>query len=233
MIDTIPVTEANRDFRRNSSAATIQRIPGRVATEDDAETWPITEWRPLYSTVKVAMEHEAMRAARNGLPLVVVNPSVCIGEYDAHLFSGRIILTFVKQRIPFYVNHTLNAVYTGDVGVGHLRAAERGQIGQRYLLANQNISLRECAELATQEASLPPPRICVPYRLALAAAIASEGISWITRREPLLPRQAVHASRAIQQLDSSKAVRELGLPQTPIDEAIRRALGWFRAHGYL
>ena len=232
------VLEAIRQARPSrvvftSSAATIQRIPGRPATERDAERWPLTTWKPLYATLKIAMEHEVLGACGAGLPVVIVNPSLCLGEYDARPFSGRAILLFAKHRLPVYLDHRFNAVYTGDVGVGHVRAAQQGRVGERYLFACRNVSLKEFATLVANEAGMPPPRWRVPYRLALTAACATELLAWLTRTEPRLPRQAVHTARMGQQLDGSKAVRELGLPQTPIEEAIRRALAWFRQHGYL
>ena len=179
------------------------------------------------------MEQEVLRAAGAGLPVVVVNPSVCLGEYDAHLFSGRLILAFAKSRLPCYLAHQFNAVYTGDVGVGHVRAAERGRLGERYLLTCRNLTLKEFATLVAELAGVAPPKWPVPYRVVLAASWATELVAWVTRTEPLLPRQAVYSARTGQRLDGSKAVRELDLPQTPIEDAIRRALGWFRAHGYL
>ena len=216
-----------------SSAATMQRIPGRAATEDDAERWPLQGWRPLYATVKTAMEQEALRAHQAGLPVVIVNPSLCLGEYDARPFSGRAILAFAERRIPFYLEYHFNAVYTGDVGVGQVRAAERGRLGERYLLTCRNLSLKEFADLVAASAGVPPPRWRVPYGVASGAAWLSEAVAWLTRTEPLLPRQVVHATRMGQRLDGSKALRELSLPQTPIEEAIRRSLAWFRQHGTL
>lgn len=213
-----------------SSAATIQRIPGHLATEQDAEPWPLTSGKPLYATVKIAMEHEVLQAAQAALPVVIVNPSLCIGEYDAHPFSGRIVLAFASGRLPAYLAHRFNAVYTGDVAIGHVRAAERGRVGERYLLACRNVTLKEFAELVARAAGVSAPRWRVPYHAALAAASLTELFAWLTGTEPVLPRQAVHATRMGQQLDGGKAVRELALPQTPLEEAIRRALVWFRAH---
>jgi len=210
-----------------SSAATIRRVPGRAATEADTEPWPLDRWRPLYSTVKIAMEHEVLAACRDGLPAVVVNPSVCIGEYDARRLSGRAVLAFAKPRLPIYVRHTFNAVYTGDVAIGHLRAAERGRLGERYLLVGHNVTLRDFATLVARTAGVRPPRWRVPYGLVWAAAAATEAAAWLTRTEPLLPRGAVHSLRMGQRLDGTKALRELALPQTPLEEAVRRALAWF------
>ncbi len=216
-----------------SSAATIQRIPGRLATEQDAEPWPLTSWRPLYSTVKIAMEHEVLQAHQAGLPVVIVNPSLCIGEYDAHLLSGRVVLAFAKHRLPCYLEHIFNAVYTGDVGQGHVRAAERGRCGERYLLTCRNVTMREFGTLVARLHGVPPPRWRLPYRLVWMAAVASEAVAGVTRTAPLLPRAVVHTARMGQRLDGTRAVRELALPQTPLEEAIGRALTWFTAHGVL
>ena len=216
-----------------SSAATIRRVPDRLATEADAEPWPLDGPRSLYATVKIAMEREVVQAAASGLPVVVVNPSVCLGEYDAHPFSGKLLLAFVKYRLPCYLEKAFNVVYTGDVGVGHVRAAMRGRIGERYLLTHRLLALKDLAELACREAGIPPPRIRLPLAVARAAAEASEAAAWMTRTEPLIPREMVRNTFIGQSLDGSKAVRELGLPQTPVEEAVRRALRWFAAHGYL
>ena len=215
-----------------SSAATIRHVPGRLANEQDAEAWPLQGSRALYATVKIAMEHEALQAGQGGVPVVVVNPSLCIGEYDAHPFSGRAVLAYAKHRLPVYVEHPFNAVYTGDVGIGHIRAAERGALGERYLLTGRTITLKEFAGLVASCAGTTPPRWRLPYPLVLAAAHVAEAVAWVTRTEPWLPRQAVHAMRAGQWLDGAKARRELGLPQTSVEEAIERAVRWFRQHRY-
>ena len=216
-----------------SSAATIQRVPGRLADERDAESWPLTSWRPAYATVKSALEHEVLRACVEGLPVVVVNPSLCVGEYDAHPFSGQALLLYAKWRMPLYLQHTFNAIYTGDVGIGQVRAAEVGRIGERYLLTGRNVTLHEFASLVARTAGVRPPWLKIPYPVALAGAQASEALAWLTRTQPLLPCEAVYAARLGQRLDGSKAARELGLPQTSLEEAVARALRWFRAHGFL
>ena len=215
-----------------SSAATTAPVAGRPSTEQDGESWPLTHWRPLYATVKVAMEHEVERSRRDGLPVVIVNPSFCVGEYDAHPFSGRLILLLATGRLPCVLDHAFNVIYTGDVGLGHVLAAERGRVGERYLLSHRDVTLDQFARLVAHEAGVAPPRWRLPYPIALTGATVLEGIAALTRREPLLARQTVQWTRHRQSLDGSKAIRELGLPQTPVEEAIRRALGWFRQHGY-
>ena len=220
-----------------SSAATIAPVSGREATEADRELWPLTHWRPLYAAVKIAMERTVEHYANEGLPVVIVNPSVCIGEYDVRPFSGRLVLLFAKKtrRLPVYLETHFNAVYTGDVGLGHVLAAERGVVGRRYLLTGENLTLGEFATRVAQAAHVPPPRWRIPYPLAMVAATMTELAAAITRTEPLLPRGVVHQARLPQRLDGSAARRELGMPQTPmpIEEAIRNAVAWFGQHGYL
>ena len=216
-----------------SSTATIAQAPGRLATEADGEPWPLTVWKPLYATVKIAMEHEVRRYASQGLPVVIVNPSVCVGEYDAHPFSGRLVLLFAKRRLPCIIEHRFNATYTGDVGVGHVLAAERGRVGERYLLAAHNVSLSEWALMIAEAAGVRPVRRQLPRAIAMAVAGLTEVAAAVTRTEPLLPRRAVGMAQFGQRLDGSKAQREFGWAPTPLDEAIRRAVAWFRQHHYL
>ena len=186
-----------------SSAATIGHRSGRPSTEADAESWPLDGKRSLYATVKIAMEHAVLEAAQRGLPAVIVNPSVCIGEYDAHKFSGRLVLLFARG-FPLMAHHTFDAIYTGDVGAGHVLAAERGQLGQRYLLAAHTVTLDEFATVTANIAGVKPPRIRLPLTLGKG-----------------------------QRLDASRAVADLGLSQTPLPVAIERAVAWFRAYRYL
>lgn len=217
-----------------SSAATVAYVPGRRSTEADAEPWPLTQRKSLYATVKIAMERAVMRYAHDGLPVVIVNPSLCLGEHDAHPFSGRLVLLFAKGWVPVYLESRFNAVYTGDVGQAHVAAAERGIPGERYLVSAHNVTLGDFARLVASQAGVAPPRWRLPYPLALAGAVVTEVAAAVTGTEPLIPRHLVQlARRPSGGLDSAKAQRVLGMPQTPLDEAIRRSLAWFRQHGYL
>lgn len=216
-----------------SSASTIRKCEGRASTDLDIEPWPLEGWRPLYATVKIAMEHAILQAQKKGLPVVVVNPTVCIGEYDAHTFSGNAVLLFAKWRIPFAIANIMNVVYTGDVGLGHVRAAEKGIIGQRYILAGERISLLDFGKRVAIIAGTRKPLGNVPYALAWPFALACEAGGELMRKKPFFSRQLLQYVKAdSRELDGSRAVRELGMPQTPLDEAIRRAVTWFRENGY-
>ncbi|PIQ83817.1 MAG: hypothetical protein COV75_05340 [Candidatus Omnitrophica bacterium CG11_big_fil_rev_8_21_14_0_20_63_9] len=195
-----------------SSAATIAHRPDRPSTELDVEPWPAAPPRSLYATVKIAMEQEALRAARDGLPVVIVNPSICLGEYDAHQLSGRLILAYAKYRVPWYADYTFNGVYTGDVGVGHVRAAARGRCGERYLLTGHTMTLQAFSGIVARILGRRPAWWKLP--------------SWVFNI-------VAPGVRRMQRLDGSKAVRELGVPQTSLDVAVERAIRWFRQYGYL
>ncbi len=216
-----------------SSAATLKHVESRPSDENDPEPWPLIEWRHSYSAVKIAMEQEALRAAKEGLPVVITNPTVCVGEYDSRGFSGRAVLFYARKQMPIYTRSMMNAVYTGDVGIGHLRAAERGRIGERYLLANKNLTLKQFADCVAKEAGVTPPFFPFPHAAAFSAGLAVEIFSKITGRDPLFTRQDVKRLRQGHAFDGSKAVRELGMPQTPVEEAIRRAVAWFRNQGMI
>ncbi|HEX9780176.1 MAG TPA: NAD-dependent epimerase/dehydratase family protein [bacterium] len=216
-----------------SSAATLRRAEGRPVTERDAEAWPPPPSRSVYAAVKIAMEREALNAQARGLPVVVTNPSVCLGEYDAHEFSGRAALVFARGRMPFYLAHMFNAVYTGDVGLGHVRAAERGRPGARHLLAAHDVTVKHFADLVARAAGVAAPRWRVPQPVVNAAALATGAWARLTRTEPLIPMELVQYARMDQRLDASDSARELGLEWTPLEEAIRRTLAWFREHGRL
>ena len=114
-----------------------------------------------------------------------------------------------------------------------MRAATHGRLGERYLLTHQQLTLKEVATFVARAAGVAPPYWRIPHPVALSASCLSECWGWLTRTEPLLPRSAVQMARVAQQLDGSKAIRELSLPQTPIEEAIRRAVAWFKQYGYL
>jgi len=204
---------------------------GRPGTE----TTPVTlaDMVGHYKRSKFLAEQEAMRLARSGLPVVIVNPTAPVGAYDVKPTpTGQMIVDFLRGQMRGVLRTGLNLVAASDVAAGHLLAAERGKVGHRYILGHANLMLQEIFALLARLTGIPAPRLRVPYVVAVAAAAASEGLSRLTGRPPRIPLTGVRMARKVMFFDAGKAVRELGLPQTPVEGALREAVDWFTAHGY-
>lgn len=186
-----------------------------------------------YKKSKFLAEEAVRDFVRRGLPAVIVNPSTPVGPNDIKPTpTGQIIVDFMRHGMPGYLDTGLNIVDVDDVAAGHLLAARNGKIGERYILGNENLSLKQIGEILAELTGKPAPRFKVPFALALSAGLCSEGFSYITRRPPAVPLWGVLMARKKMFFSPAKARRELGLPQTPAREALRRAVEWFRAHGY-
>jgi dihydroflavonol-4-reductase len=187
-----------------------------------------------YKRSKYLAEQEVLKFAQRGLPVVVVNPSFPAGPWDAKPTpSGQLIVNFLRGKIPAYVNTGLNVIDVEDVAVGHLLAAERGRIGERYILGHENLTLAQIFQLLEEVSGVKAPQRRIPYAVAYLAACASELTArTITHKAPFVTLAGVKLSRKCMFFDAAKAVRDLGLPQTPAKEALRKATCWFREHGY-
>jgi len=187
-----------------------------------------------YKQSKFASDILARDFAKQGLPLVIVNPAAPIGAQDVKPTpTGKMIVDFLNGRMPGYVDTGMNFIDVEDVAAGHWLAAEKGRIGERYILGNKNMTLKDFLESLAQISGRRAPRFRIPYALAWLAGAVSTGLSSVTRREPAIPLDGVRMAHAPMYYDASKAVRELGLPQTPIETAIEKAVRWFREHGYV
>ncbi len=187
-----------------------------------------------YKRSKYLAEQEVLKYAQRGLPAVIVNPSFPVGPWDVKPTpSGQLIVNFLRGKIPAYVNTGLNLVDVEDVANGHLLAAEKGRLGERYILGHANVTLLELFQLLEQVSGVKAPRLRIPYSVAYLSACVSELVArTITHKPPFATLAGVKLSRKRMFFDSSKAVRELGFPQTPVVEACRKAVRWFRDHGY-
>lgn len=187
-----------------------------------------------YKRSKFQAERVAEEWAGRGLPVVIVNPSTPVGEGDLKPTpTGKMIVDFLNRRVPAYVETGLNLVDVRDVARGHLLAAERGRVGERYILGHRNMSLQEILRTLAEITGLPAPRLRLPHWVPLAAAHVDGALSSLLGREPRLSLEAVRLSRYKMYFDGSKGVRELGMPQTPVEEALERAVRWYRDHGYV
>jgi len=187
-----------------------------------------------YKRSKYQAERIAEQWAARGLPVVIVNPSTPVGEGDVKPTpTGQMVVDFLLRKFPAYVDTGLNLIDVRDVAAGHLLAAERGRPGERYILGHRNMTLKEILDTLARLTGLPSPRLRVPHWLPLAAAHVATAAARLTGRPPRVTPEAVRMSRHRMFFDAGKAVRELGLPQSPIDAALARAVAWFDDHGYV
>lgn len=187
-----------------------------------------------YKKSKFLAEREAEKFISRGLPLTIVNPSTPVGPLDIKPTpTGKIIVDFLNRRMPAYLDTGLNIIAVEDCARGHILAAEKGQIGRKYILGNTNLTLREIFALLAEITGLPAPRVRLPYTPILLAAYVNEAIAKVTGRQPLIPLAGVQMAAKFMYFDPSRAVRELGLPRTPVKEALQRAVEWFRQNGYV
>jgi len=189
-----------------------------------------------YKISKWRAEQIALQLAGSGAPIVIVNPSTPIGPFDVKPTpTGQVIVDFLNRKMPAYLDTGLNWVHVRDVAIGHILAAEKGRIGERYILghAEGNLSMKETFALLEEITGIPAPRFQVPYSVAWLAAIVDEAKSKITGKPPKAPIGGVRMAAYKMYFNPQKAIRELGLSQTPPRQALADAVAWFRANGYV
>ena len=215
-----------------STVSTIGLSNGTTATEET----PVDP-RHLtghYKKSKYQAEFLALNMASEGLPLIVVNPTTPVGPWDVKPTpTGRMVLDFLRRRIPAYLNTGMNLVDVEDVAAGHILAMERGQLGQRYLLGNRNVTLKEIFNTLQEITGLQAPRWQAPYWLVIGAGYVDHLVeSGLLGREPRIPLEGVKVSKTPMYVDCRKAVTELGLPQSSVKDALEKSVNWFIDHGY-
>ncbi len=238
--------QGTRDLLAAAAAAGVERLVytstvGALGNPGDGT--PGTEETPValadmaghYKRSKFLAEQAALEFARQGLPVVLVHPSAPVGPGDTRPTpTGQIIVDYLKGRMPAYLETGLNLVHVRDVAMGHLLAEAKGRVGEKYILGNQNLSLSEIFQMLAGITGIPAPKVRLPYWPILALSYLDE--FWATHvsgRPPRMPVAGVKMARKFMYFDSSKAVRELGLPQTPVRQALEEAVAWFQEHGYV
>ena len=186
-----------------------------------------------YKRSKFLAEQVALEAARGGLPVVIVNPSTPVGTLDYKPTpTGRVIVDYLNRRIPAFMETGLNLACVEDVARGHLLAAERGRIGEKYILGGENLTLEAMLQRLARLAGLPAVRMKIPYSVAFGFALGAEAVArTITHRAPRASLTEVRMARKKMFFDSGKACRELGYEPAPIDEGLARAIEFFRQIG--
>jgi dihydroflavonol-4-reductase len=187
-----------------------------------------------YKRSKFLAEREALEAARNGLPVIVVNPTAPVGPGDwKPTPTGRIVLDFLRGKMAAYVDTGLNLVPVEDVALGHCLAAERGQPGERYILGGRNLTLKEIFEALAAVTGQRAPWLRIPHAVALLAGYVDHLVSLTFGREPRIPLEGVRMARHKMFVDCSRAVRELGFQAGSVEDALERSARWYLENDYL
>ena len=213
-----------------SSAVTVRCPDASGATGTEEDFVEPHECRATYQLTKVLAEQEVWAMIRDGAPITIVNPSTAIGPGDRRPTpTGRLIVEYLRGKVPAFLDATVNFVHVGDVARGHWLAATRGNVGERYILANETLSLGRFFGILAEVSGKPAPRMKVPYVVALASGVVGTAWSRIVGGEPLASLDGVRMARVPMRYDAGKARIELGLPQTPIRTAVEDAVIWFRS----
>jgi dihydroflavonol-4-reductase len=205
----------------------------RPTLPNEATDTALEEMVGHYKRSKWLAEREVLKAVKSGLPAVVAMPTTPVGPGDwKPTPTGKIIVDFLNGRMPGYVNTGLNCVAVEDAAAGHLLVAEKGQIGERYLLGAENLSLKQLLDRLAQIAGKPAPKLRIPHALALLAAYGDTAVARLRGREPQIPVEGVKIARHVMFVDCSRATRELGFRPTAVTQALERAVRWYQEHGY-
>lgn len=200
---------------------------------DEQTPVSINEMSGHYKRSKWLAEQVALEQARRGLPVVIVNPTAPLGDHDwKPTPTGKIVVDFVAGKLPGFVDTGLNVVDAEDTATGHLLAAERGRIGERYILGSENLTLQQILQRLAAIAGNRAPGFRVPYAVAYVTGLITTGMAALTGKEPLAPLEGVRMARKKMFVTHDKAVRELGFSPAPADQALRKAVQWFQANGY-
>src|SRR5271166_5784032 len=217
-----------------SSVATMGfTSDGHPANEDSPVS--LADMIGPYKRSKFMAEQVALEAGRSGMHVVTVNPTTPVGEQDVKPTpTGRIVVDFLKRKFPAYVETGLNLVDVRECARGHVLALEKGKPGERYILGGENLTLKQILDKLGRISGLPSPTLKLPYFFALAAGVVDEAITGrLLKREPRATIDTVRMGKKKMFASSAKAERELGWKIVPVEDALRRAVEWFRANGYV
>ncbi|HLP78464.1 MAG TPA: hopanoid-associated sugar epimerase [Candidatus Paceibacterota bacterium] len=213
-----------------------KEVGGKVIPTDEATPVFEAQMSNHYKLSKWKAEQVALELAGKGLPVVIVNPSAPVGPRDVKPTpTGQVIVDFLNRQMPAYLDTGLNWVHVRDVAIGHILAAEKGRLGERYILGNSegNWTMKAAFGVLEEITGIPAPKMRVPYAVALGAAHVNEIISSLTGKAPKAPLAGVRMAKYKMFFDPAKAIRELGMPQTPPLQALADAVEWFRQNGYV
>ncbi len=188
-----------------------------------------------YKKTKILAEIEVRKYIQIGLPIVIVAPTTPIGTWDIKPTpTGKIILDFMLGKMSAYVNTGLNIIDVENVAEGHILALENGVIGEKYVLGNKNLTLKQIFDILSEITKIKSPNIKIPLWLALSASYFDEFIKGkILKRAPSIPISAVKAASKFRFFDCTQSVNKLGVKLNPVEEAFEKAVRWFKDFGYV
>jgi dihydroflavonol-4-reductase len=219
-------------FIYTSTVATI--AVDRPQPPNESTDTKLEEMVGHYKRSKWMAEREVLEAARQGFPAVIAMPTTPVGPWDwKPTPTGKIILDFLNGKMPGYVETGLNFVGVEECAAGHILVAEKGIVGERYLLGAENLTLKAVLDMLAEMTSLPAPTLKIPHGVALGVAYAETAFSRLIGREPQIPVEGVKIAQHMMFVDCSRAVRELGFEAGPVAAAFERAVRWYEANGYV
>lgn len=233
---TVLEAAARHDLDRivYTSTESILRSRRDGSVLDESKRTELSDMPGPYCKSKYLAEREALAAAERGLPIVIVNPTLPVGPGDHNLTPPtRMIVQFLRREAPAYLDFQLNMIDVRDLALGHILAAEKGRIGERYILGGENLSLSQLLTTLGELSGVDMPRVRVPYWLAWATGAVSEvAADLLTHKRPMAPFAGVRLAGTAMAFDCSKAWRDLELPHRPIRESLADAVAWLADGGY-
>ncbi len=218
-----------------SSVAALGVLPGD-AVADERTPVTLADMIGVYKQSKFLAEAEVRKLVTDqGLPAVIVNPSMPVGPRDIKPTpSGQMIVEAAAGRMPAYVDTGLNVVHVDDIAEGHLLAFDKGKIGERYILGGENMPFKAILAAVAEAAGRRPPALKIPHGLVLPIAYAAEAWARLTGGgQPFVTIDGVRMARKKMYFSHAKAARELGYSPRPARQALADAVRWFKDHGYV
>ena len=216
-----------------SSVAAVKVPDALVPVDETNEYVSLDEIVGHYKKSKYLADVLARRLGREGLPIVIVNPAAPIGPMDIKPTpTGKMVVDFLNGRIPSYIDTGLNLVHVEDVAMGHWLAAQKGRIGERYILGGENLTLKQVLDLLAEVTGLPGPKFKTPYAIAYAFGAVDTAIAVMRGTVPLAPLDAIKMAKHYMWFVSTKAETELGYRARPARAALKDAVAWYLANGY-
>ncbi len=246
--DSTVLYNSNVDGTRNileaAEAAGVERVVytstvgcigiPKQGNGDEAVPVSIADMAGHYKRSKWLAEQVALEKAKQGLPVVIVNPTAPVGDHDwKPTPTGKIVVDFLKDKLPAYIETGLNLVDADDVATGHLLAAEHGRAGERYILGSENLTLGQILQRLARISGKKAPTTKIPYAVAYAVGVASTASANLTGHEPMAPLEGVRMARKKMFASHAKAGRDLGYAPGSADTALQKAVQWFRTNGYV